>query len=281
MTDELQLGIVADEIDRDIRVAVAAGSKLGLRRYEIRNLPSGRVPLCDRGDLQAVEKVMAAEECVVTALSPGLFKLTENEQEFRAQMEGVYPRAAELAHRWKLPGLIVFGFHKPGATEANAATISGSPVPAAVLEWMAEAAERAARDGLLLLIEPEPICWAEDAKATAALIRRTGSPHLKINYDPGNDAWLRNRDPLNDFDDAADLIANVHVKDLSPLTRGAAHPEWVPAGEGMIDWAAHFARLQAAGFRGSISLEPHLDGRPETIARCRDAAQRAWNGARV
>jgi sugar phosphate isomerase/epimerase len=272
----VKLGIVADEIDRNIRAAVEAGAPLGLRRYEIRNLPSGRVPRCDPAELREVEEVMREAGAEVTAISPGLFKLAENAREFRAQMDEVYPRAAELAHRWSLPGLIVFGFHKPGATEANAAGISGSHPPREVVEWLAEAGERAGRDALVLMIEPEPICWAEDGRSTAALIRRAGSPHLKINYDPGNDAWLLNRDPIDDFDAAAPFIANVHIKDLRPLTRGAGNPEWVPAGEGMIDYRRHFARLREIGFSGSFSLEPHLDGKPETIRRCKEAAERAW-----
>lgn len=275
----MKLGIVADEIDRNIRAAVEIGGRLGLRRYEIRNLPSGRVPLCDASDLREVDAVIRSAGVEITALSPGLFKLTEHAPEFRTQMEQVYPRAAELAHRWGLPGLIVFGFHKPGATEANAATIRGSDPPLEVVDCLAEAAGRAARDSLLLLIEPEPICWAEDGRTAAALIRRTGSPNLKINYDPGNDAWLLNRDPLGDFDIVAPFIANVHIKDLRPLARGAAHPEWVPAGEGMIDYRSHFTRLRAVGFDGSFSLEPHLDGKPETIRRCKEAVERAWLAA--
>jgi len=220
--------------------------------------------------------VIHGADAEVTAISPGLFKFAENAQDFRAQMADLYPRAAELAHGWGLPGLIVFGFHKPGADEANAATISGSHPPREVLDCLAEAGERAGRDSLVLMIEPEPICWAEDAPSTAALIRRTGSPNLKINYDPGNDAWLLNRDPIDGLDLAATLIANVHIKDLRPLTRGAGNPEWVPAGEGMIDYRTHFARLRQVGFTGPFSLEPHMDGREETVRRCKEAVEQAW-----
>ncbi len=271
----MKLGIVADEIDRNIRAAVETGGRLGLRRFEIRNLVSGRVPLCDAAELREVETVMEAAGAEITAISPGLFKLTETEAEFRAQMEQVYPRAAELAHRWGLRGLIVFGFHKPGATEANASTMKGQAVPRHIVEWLGEAGERAGRDGLLLMIEPEPICWAEDGRSAAALIRQTGSAHLQINYDPGNDAWLHDRDPIGDFDLVAPFIANVHIKDLRPLTKGPANPEWVPAGEGMIDYRSHFARLRGAGFDGAFSLEPHMDGRMETIRRCKEAVERA------
>jgi L-ribulose-5-phosphate 3-epimerase len=275
----VKLGIVADEIDRNISIAVKTGLALGLRRFEIRNLPSGRVPLCDPTELREVEEVMRDVGAQVTAISPGLFKLTEDAQGFRAEMADLYPRAAELAHRWNLPELIVFGFHKPGAAEANAATICGANPPAQIVDWLTEAGEQAGRDSLVLMIEPEPLCWAEDARSTAALIRRTGSPHLKINYDPGNDAWLRNCDPIDSFDCAAPFIANVHIKDLRPLTRGAGKPEWAPAGEGMIDYGRHFAKLRQIGFQGSFSLEPHMDGSLETVRRCKEAVERCWDGS--
>ena len=127
------------------------------------------------------------------------------------------------------------------------------------------------------MIEPEPICWCDTARRTAALIERSGSARLRINYDPGNVAWLENRDPIGEFDAAAPLIANVHVKDLRPLEHGPEKPEWVAAGEGMIDWRAHFQRLRETGYEGPVSLEPHImDGSAETIRRCKAACEKAW-----
>jgi sugar phosphate isomerase/epimerase len=266
----VKLGIVADEIDRDFGKAVSVGRELGIERYEVRNLTTGRIPFCDAAELAAVEQ--AGVE--ITAISPGLFKYTETTAGFAREMAEVYPRAAEWAHRWKLPGMIVFGFHKPGATEGNPG-MSGDP-PAEIAEWLAQAGERAAADGLLLMIEPEPICWCDTARRTAALIGQSGAASLRINYDPGNVAWLENRDPLDEFGAVAPWIANVHVKDLRPLDRGPAHPEWAPAGEGMIDYRAHFAALARIGYCGPVSLEPHMDGRPETIRRCKMAVENLY-----
>jgi sugar phosphate isomerase/epimerase len=263
----MKLGIVADEIARDFRQDVAVGQPLGLERYEVRNLTSGRVPMCDAAELRVVEE----QGVEITAISPGLFKYTEDAAAFAREMAEIYPRAAELAHRWKLPGMIVFGFHKPGATEGDAA--AGGEVPSAVTERLAQAGERAAADGLLLMIEPEPICWCDTARRTAEMIDRSGAGSLRINYDPGNVAWLENRDPLDEFDAAAPWIANVHIKDLRPLSRGPANPEWAPAGEGMIDYRAHFAALRRIGYRGPVSLEPHMDGSEQTIRRCKAAAE--------
>jgi len=262
------LGIVADEIDRNFANAVQIGTELGLRRYEIRNLTSGRAPMCDPAELRLVESIAAQQGVEITALSPGLFKYTEDEAAFTREMSEVYPRAAEWAHRWKLPGLITFGFHKPNATEENAAALPQAPVPRQVVDWLARAGEQAASDGLLLMIEPEPICWADTARVTANLIERSGSKGLRINYDPGNVAWLTQRDPIDELEVALPWIANVHVKDLLPLEPGATRPKFVPPGEGMINFQNHFKILQKQGYEGPISLEPHMDGKKETIRRC-------------
>ena len=273
---KLELGIVADEISRDFARAVTVGKSLGIRRYEVRNLISGRIPMCLAEELRTLEETAQREEVRITAISPGLFKYTEDAGAFEREMGEIYPRAAELAHRWGLPGLIVFGFHKPGATEANAAQFSSDDPPAEVVERLAAAGARAAADGLVLMIEPEPICWADSGRAAANLIALAGSSALRVNYDPGNVAWLENRDPLSEFDEASALVSNTHVKDVRPLH---GDPEWVPAGEGMIDWAAHFCRLREIGYKGPVSLEPHMDGSPETVARCKEACERAWGEA--
>jgi sugar phosphate isomerase/epimerase len=264
----MKLGIVADEIDRDFRQAADIGKALGIRRYEVRNLTTGRIPICDAAEIQAIER----QDVEITAISPGLFKYTEDAAAFAREMSEVYPRAADLAHRWRLPGLIVFGFHKPGATEGNPG--AAAEPPSQIADWLAAAGERAAADSLLLMIEPEPVCWCDTARRTAALIEQSGAASLRINYDPGNVAWLENRDPLDEFDTAAPWIANVHIKDLLPLDRGAGYPEWVPAGQGMIDYRAHFAALQRIGYNGPISLEPHIDGHPDTIRRCKEAVEK-------
>ena len=256
----MKLGIVADEIHKDFGAAVAIGKPLGLLRYEVRNLKSGRFPMCDAQEIAQVEEIVAREGVEITAISPGLFKHTGDEQAFRAEMDDLYPRAAEWAHHWRLPGIIVFGFAK------------GSPVDA-VVGWFGRASERARADGLILMIEPEPICAVDTACGAAGVIRGTGAESLRINYDPGNVGWLTGEDPIEEFDSAAPFISNVHVKDLTP------GPVWLPAGEGIIDYRAHFAALRRIGYDGPVSLEPHMDGSAETIDRCKAALEERWKAS--
>ena len=132
------LGIVADEINRDFREAVNIGLQAGICRYEIRFLKSGRAPMCDENELREIENIRDGEGLEITALSPGLFKWTDTPEKFKVEMSEIFPRAVELAHRWNLPALVIFGFCKPGATEANADTISGANPPGWVVDSLAE-----------------------------------------------------------------------------------------------------------------------------------------------
>lgn len=275
----MKLGIVADELDRDFASAVRAGISVGLRRYEVRFLKSGRAPMCDVTEMQEVERIARDEGVEITALSPGLFKNVSDAAGFEREMREVYPRAAEWAKRWNLPGLLAFGFRKPGATEDNGDTISSDDPLAQIAEWLAEAGECALADGLLLMIEPEPVCWADSGPATVRLIEKAGSAALKINYDAGNTAWLERRDPLDEFDVMAPYIANVHVKDVAASLPGSGRPKFVPAGCGIIDYRAHFWALKRIGYDGPISLEPHMDFSADAARQCKEAVEELWKGS--
>ena len=272
----LNLGIVADEINRDFREAVNIGLQAEIRRYEIRFLKTGRAPMCDESELHEIEKIRDGEGLQITALSPGLFKWTDTKEKFEKEMQEIFPRAVELAHRWKLPALVIFGFCKPGATEANADTISGENPPNWVIEALAEAAEKTEAENLQLFIEPEPVCYADSGAATAKIIRQIRAENLKINYDPCNDAWMLRRDPINDFNMIAPFIANVHIKDQLDAPVGSGMPTWVVPGKGMMNWEAHLKALKMIGYSGAISLEPHIDGKLETILACKEAIEKMW-----
>lgn len=270
------LGIVADEISRDFRDASRIGIKAGLHRYEIRFLKSGRAPMCDRDELLEIERICDGEGLQITALSPGLFKWTDSPEKFRQEMSNVFPRSVELAKRWGLSSLIVFGFCKPGATEENADLRPSDNPPSWVIDCLAEASASAANNGLRLLIEPEPVCWADTGAATVNLIRSAKSTALGINYDPCNTAWMLRRDPIDEFEIVAPFIANVHVKDQLDAPPGSGLPKWVVPGEGMLDYLRHFSALQKIAYDGPISLEPHMDGSLNTIQNCKRAVEKLW-----
>lgn len=278
----LKLGIVADEINRDFREATRLGVQAGLRRYEIRFLKSGRAPICDPAELREIERICEGENLQITALSPGLFKWTDSVEKFEREMAEVFPRSVELARRWNLSSLVIFGFCKPGATEENADLISSDNLQQKaswVIDRLAEAAAKAEEAGLRLLIEPEPVCWADTGSATVNLIRQTGSTAIGINYDPCNVAWMERRDPIDEFDLVAPYIANVHIKDQLDAPRGSGIPTWVLPGKGMLDYQAHFTALKNSGYHGAVSLEPHFPLTLDTLVQFKKEIERLWAAA--
>lgn len=273
----LKLGILADEISRDFRAAVRGGKAAGLERFEVRFLPSGRIPRCDPQDLREVEAVAQGEGITITAISPGLFKHAATEAEFREQMNEVFPAASELALRWKTR-LIVFGFRKPAATENNFPVIPGE-IPGHAIEWMKETVARAERLGVPLLLEPEPISWTDTGIRAAEMIRRVGSSGLLMNYDPGNVAWMTRRDPSGEWPEIGDVVAHMHLKDTLLNPADGKFPAWVVAGQGDIDYATLFRNMRAAGFQGDISIESHMKMSPQLLVEYKAAIERLWQQA--
>lgn len=275
----MNLGIVADEISRDFRQAVRVGKSLEIDRYEIRFLKSGRAPLCDLSELNEIERIADGENVKITNFSPGLFKNAVTETEFKREVFEVFPLAAEMAHRWGLKHLTVFSFQKPGTTDLN--FYPNRETPEYVFDWFAEASEIAATENLSLLIEPEPICWADTGTTAIEIIERTKTKNLGLNYDPCNAAWTLNDSPADEFASVAPFVANLHVKDQMKWSDCDNYPIYTVPGEGIVNWQAAFSALARQGYTGNMSLEPHMDGTTDATARCKMAAETLWRSALV
>ncbi|MBV8642831.1 MAG: sugar phosphate isomerase/epimerase [Candidatus Eremiobacteraeota bacterium] len=273
-----ELGIVSDEIDRDFERALAFARSLGIARFELRLLTSGRVPKVAEEELAAIERHAAAGTCRIGAISPGLYKYARTADDARREREQLYPAAVALARRFGLSTLVAFGPCKPRATDADGPLHASDDPPDWAVDALRILADCAARDGFRILIEPEPLSYTDTAAATAALLRRADRKELGVNYDPGNIAWAESRDPRDGVALLAPWIANVHVKDIAEFARDHL-PRWTVPGEGRIDYAHQFAELHRIGYNGPITLEPHVDGDRAVIARCNDAVQAMLAGA--
>lgn len=277
---DLNLGIVSDEISKEFREAVRVGLSCGIRRYELRYLQTGRLPVCDEAELREVERIVDGEGITITGLSPGLFKYAQSVAECRRETADILPRSLDIAERFGLSDLIVFSLQKPNATEENGDLISSLDPPSFVIDGLREAAGLASGRGIRLLIESEPICWADTALATAGLITRIGSEYVGVNYDPSNLAWAERRDPIADFQLLSAFIGNVHIKNHRPASRGSGMPEWIVPDQGVLDLGEHLAALHAISYKGPISLEPHINNpSADVIQRCKDAVEALWSRA--
>ena len=126
-----------------------------------------------------------------------------------------------------------------------------------------KAAEKAAKQNILLAAGKRVRVQYSDGTrgGFGHAGRRADRDNLALNWDPGNAVMRGELDafPVGFNMIPKDRIRHCHVKNAQKNAAGKT--EWAPVDKGYVDWAAQFAALQQAGYRGAVSLETHWRGR--------------------
>src|SRR5439155_15804746 len=112
----------------------------------------------------------------------------------------------------------------------------GESWPAALrlfVEMLKPLAEPAEKQGVLLLVEPEPGLLIETADQFLEFMGHIDSPAVGLNFDIGH-AYCVSDDPAATIPRVANYIRHFHLEDIA-ATR--VHHHLIP-GEGAIDFAA-------------------------------------------
>jgi sugar phosphate isomerase/epimerase len=142
------------------------------------------------------------------------------------------------------------------------------PYRAAINAKLQTAAERCAKDGVILVLENEMSCNTATGEEAEAVLRAIPNKNFMLNWDPGNAAALGSTPYPNGYDLLPkDRIGHCHCKDVVPK---ADHKyDWAPVGGGVVDWVGQLKALQRDGFHFGLSLETHWRGAgtPEASTR--------------
>ena len=267
MGHSMRISLIPDECSSDPATAFELGRRWGIEDYEIRQASRWRVPVGPGWAADRVAAAVADYGVNVTAISPGLFKptmrtdgttvpvSTETPDQVRRHLDELLPAFLDFAGRLGTRRITVFALPKPAG--------AAGPAPRAVIDALAEAAEKASAAGFELLLENGAGSWADTAEATTEVLEAVASPALGLTWDPANAAWADPKvDPVErGYPRLARHVRNVHVKDVA---FGAAGPGWAQLGDGQIDWPGQLRRLVDDGYAGPLTLEPHLQYNPET-----------------
>jgi sugar phosphate isomerase/epimerase len=131
------------------------------------------------------------------------------------------------------------------------------------VEMLKPVVEHAEKEGVLLLIEPEPGLLIETADQFLELMQHIDSPKIGLNFDIGH-SYCVGDDPAETIPRVAPWIRHVHLEDIA-ATR--VHHHLVP-GDGAIDFGATLRALRASGYDGWVTLElyPFVTD-PDEVAR--------------
>src|SRR5262249_37560417 len=124
------------------------------------------------------------------------------------------------------------------------------------VEMLKPVVTHAEKEGVQLLIEPEPGLLIEKADQFLEFMQHLDSPAVGLNFDIGH-FYCVGDDPASTVPNLARDIRPFHLEDIA-ATR--IHHHLIP-GEGAIDFAATLRAIRAIGYRGWITIElyPYVD----------------------
>lgn len=240
-----KIAIITDEVSQDLATVISFASRFALEGLELRSLWEKGPFQFTSEEIGRIRKGAMGAGLRIPCVASPFFKCDYDDiPTGKAHMEGL-KRCCDTAHL--LGAGLIRGFSfwkKPGLALPQIAARFG-PV-----------AELLEKEGLTLVLEPDPAVSASNGRELGRLLALIGSPRVMALWDPGNIIFDREGEqPYPEgYEAVKPFLCHVHLKDAR---RKGGQPEAVLLGDGEVDLEGQFRRLAADGYSGWVSLEPH------------------------
>lgn len=274
-TCPFRLSVINDEITQDFEKACQIASKdFGLQWIELRGMWNKNITDLNAKEIDDARKILAEHNLRVTDIASPLFKTdwpdaprsaqSEKRDQFHADFDAtaqdkLLERCISLAKAFETDRVRCFDYWRLDDQK---------PYRAAINAKLTQAAERCAKDNIILLLENEMSCNTATGEESAAVLAAIPNPNFMLNWDPGNAAALGSTPYPNGYDLLPkNRIGHCHCKDV--VAKPDHKYEWAPVGAGIVDWVGQFQALKRDGFHYALSLETHWRGAgtPEASTR--------------
>ena len=261
-----KVAVISDEISPDFDHACSIiANEFGLQWVELRSMWGKGVHALADDQRAEVHKILAKYNLKVTDIGSPLFKAdwpgaprahgqkasTAADTDILKKQDELLEQCIAAAKDFGTDKIRCFDFWR---------IEDQKPYRAAINEKLRSAAERAGKAGLMLVLENEPACNTATGREAAAVLAAVKTPHLALNWDPGNAVM---REELDAFPTAWEMLPKnrIHHCHCKNAVRNASGKiEWSPVDKGFLDWTAQFRALKQAGYRDAVSLETHWHG---------------------
>ena len=273
-----RVSIINDEISQDFdRSCEVAAHEFGMGWIELRGMWNKNIVNLDSAQVAEAQRLLKKFNLRVTDIASPLFKVdwpgaprskystaTDFHASFTfAQQDEVLERAIEMAKAFGTDRVRCFDFWRLD---------DQAPHRKAINEKLLDAAGKAGQKGITLLLENDGGLNTATGAEAAKVLGAVQSPHLMLNWDPGNAAaWGETPYPDGYNLLPKDRIGHCHCKDA--VKHGTKY-DWAPMGKGIVDWAGQFKALKSDGYHFAVSLETHWNGggTPE------ESSRQSWAG---
>ena len=273
-----RVSVINDEISQDFgRACEVASREFGMGWIELRGMWNKNIVALDEKEVAETRSLLDKYQLKVTDVASPLFKVDwpgapkskySEAKSFNAsftltQQDEVLERAIAMAKAFGTDRVRCFDFWRLD---------DQAPYRDAINDKLRDAAAKAGKKGIILVLENEPACNTATGAESAKVLSAVQSRSFMLNWDPGN-AAASGEIPFPDGYNLLpkDRIGHCHCKDTVKKGKGF---DWAAMGGGMIDWAGQFKALKREGYHFAVSLETHWNGggTPE------ESSRKSWAG---
>jgi L-ribulose-5-phosphate 3-epimerase len=281
MNSPFRVAVINDEIGQDFEHVVDIVSReFGMQWIELRGMWSKNVLNLDAKEIDQARQILEKAKLRVTDIASPVFKVdwpgaprskfapkrdTFNADFTFKQQDELLERSMEMAKAFNTDRVRIFDFWRLDDV---------TPYRAAMDDKLREAAEKAAKKNIILILENEHECNTATGEEAGRTLSAVKAKNFMVNWDPGN-AAMRGETPYPDGYNKLpkDRIGHVHCKDVQNKPDGSGK-QWAAMGHGLIDWVGQFRALKQQGYHFATSLETHWRGAgtPE------ESTRQSWAG---
>src|SRR6202521_3262205 len=235
-----KLSVINDEITQDFgRAAEVAAQEFGLNYIELRAMWGKNIMKLDAKEIGDARKILKKYKLRVSSIASPIFKVdwpdaptskfSPKRDQFGAdftfeQQDELLERGFELARVFQVDRIRIFDFWRLDDPKTYRSAMDRKLI---------EAARKAEKRRVTLLLENEPSCTPATGAESARTLDAVRSANFKLNWDPGNAA---SRGEIAFPDGYSHLPKNrigyMHCKDV---VRAGDKYEWMKMGGGIID----------------------------------------------
>lgn len=233
----------SDEISPDFDEQLAAINEWGLSHIELRSADGVNVSDFDTAKLREVKEKLSRAGVKVSSVGSPIGKIGIRD-DFSTHFEK-FKRTLEIQKELGAPFIRMFSFYIPKGEAPER-------FKAEVFERVGALVNEAKKWSSVLLHENEKGIYGDNAARCLELMESFYGESFKAVFDFANFVEV-GQATVPAYEALKPYIEYVHVKDVD-----AAHAAVVPAGKGDGEVKTILSDLILGGFRGFLSLEPHL-----------------------
>jgi sugar phosphate isomerase/epimerase len=255
------LGIITDELTENLGDALDFISSYSLRWCELREIWGKNLMNAGQEDLDKAKLLLAQKNVRVSDIASPIFKWNlpampakpgERHDSFKADFteedaDSLLEKSFKLAHFFDTHKVRIFSYWRLPEPE------KAYPM---VRDRLAKAAQLAAKNDIVLVLENEHTCNVGTGVELGRLLKEVNSPALRGVWDPGNASMLGETPFPDGYRAVKGLFPHMHIKDARKNVK-TGKLDWAPVGGGIIDFEGQFQALHKDKYDGTMSLETH------------------------